>query len=174
MERERAYPFVRRRQDSYAHDKTDWKAAIWAGVIAAVIFMMVEMLMVMSVMGQSPWGPSRMIAAMLMGRDVLPPPASFDGSIMAVAMMIHFPLSIIYGLILGWIVHRLTGMNTIAVGVLFGFAIYFVNFYLIAPAMFPWFMQARNWVSLASHLIYGAVLGAGYVVLRRHKPVGQT
>jgi hypothetical protein len=107
------------------------------------------------------------------GQEGTPSPGRFEGSIMAVAMMIHFPLPIIYGLILGWIVHDLTSMNGTAVGVLFGFVLYFVNFYLIAPAMFPWFMQARNRVSLGSHLIYGAVLGAGSVVLRKHKPAGQ-
>ena len=170
---ERAYPFVRRKQDSYTQDRTDWKAAIGAGVIAGVVFMMVEMLMVITVMGQSPWGPPRMMAAMILGRDVLPPSASFDGGIMMTAMMIHLPLSIAYGLMLGWIAHRLTGINVFSVGALFGVAIYLINFYLIAPVMFPWFTQAQHWVSFTSHLIYGAVLGGAYAGMRHHKPKRQ-
>jgi hypothetical protein len=129
------------------HDITDWRASIWAGLIAGVVFLMAEMLMVWLFMGQSPWEPPRMIAAMVMGRDVLPPPADFSMSVMLIAMMIHFALSIVYGLVIGWMVHRLdTGMAVLA-GIAFGLvAIYFINFYIIT-GVFPWFAEARNWVS---------------------------
>jgi hypothetical protein len=36
------------------HSVTDWRAGIWAGVIAGVIFMMLEMGMVWLFMGESP------------------------------------------------------------------------------------------------------------------------
>jgi uncharacterized membrane protein YagU involved in acid resistance len=110
---------------------------------------------------------------MLMGRDVLPPPASFDVGVMMAAMAIHFPLSIIYGLGLGWIVHRLRSTSVLLIGAVFGLAIYLVNFYMIAPAAFPWFTEAQNWVSLVAHLIFGLVLGASYAGLRRHLPAAR-
>lgn len=151
------------------YSTTDWRAAISAGVIAGIVFMMLEMLMVVLFMDQSPWGPPRMMAAMVLGKEVLPPPANFDADIMMTAMMIHLPLSIVYGLILGWIVHRLGNMSALTVGALFGLAIYFINFYLIAPTAFPWFTEAQNWISLVSHLVYGFVLGGAYAGLRRYK-----
>lgn len=160
--------------ESYQQDKTDWRAAVWAGVIAGVVFMMAEMLLVMLFMGQSPWGPPRMIAAMLLGKDVLPPPASFDMGIMMTAMMIHVPLSIVYGLLTGWIVHRLGSTSVLLIGGVLGLAIYFINFYLVAPAVFPWFTEAQNWISLVSHLIYGLVFGGTYAGMRKHKPAGQS
>lgn len=156
-------------RESYQQDRTDWRAAVWAGVIAGIVFLVVEMLMVMIFMGQSPWGPPRMMAAMVLGKDVLPPPADFDFGIVMTAMMVHFPLSIVYGLAAGWIVHRLKGTNVLLIGGVFGLAVYFVNFYLIAPAAFPWFMEARNWVGVVAHLIYGLVLGVAYAGMRRHK-----
>lgn len=159
--------------ESYQQDKTDWPATIWAGVIAGVVFVIAEMLMVMLFMGESPWGPPGMIAAILLGGDVLPPPTSFDIGILMAAMVIHFPLSVAYGLLAGWIVHRLANMSALLLGGVFGLAIYFINFYLIAPAAFPWFTQAQNWVSLVSHLIYGLVLGGTYAALRKHKPAVQ-
>jgi uncharacterized membrane protein YagU involved in acid resistance len=159
--------------ESYVGDKTDWKAAVWAGLIAGAVFMMVEMLMVMFFMGQSPWGPPRMIAAMIMGKGVLPPPGSFDMGIVTTAMMIHFALSVVYGLVFGWIVHRLSGVNATLIGAVFGLAIYFINFHLIAPVMFPWFTMAQNWVSVVAHLIFGLALGASYAATRHHKPVMQ-
>ncbi|MFB8830009.1 hypothetical protein ACE0DR_13370 [Azotobacter sp. CWF10] len=55
------------------HRKLDVRAGVWAGVIAGVVFLALEMLLVPLLMGGSPWGPPRMIAAIVMGRDVLPP-----------------------------------------------------------------------------------------------------
>lgn len=42
------------------------KAAVWAGLIAGLIFMMMEMILVW-LTGGSPWGPPRMMAAIVMG-----------------------------------------------------------------------------------------------------------
>lgn len=148
--------------------RIDWKAAAWAGVIAGAVFMMLEMLMVWMFMGQSPWAPPRMMAAMLVGKGTLPPPADFSFVAMAVAMMIHFPLSIIYGVILGWAVHRLDSAAAVLAGAVFGLvAVYLVNFYLVAPMLFPWFIEARNWISVVAHVAFGAVLGGSYAALRR-------
>jgi hypothetical protein len=149
------------------HDITDWRASIWAGLIAGVVFLMAEMLMVWLFMGQSPWGPPRMIAAMVMSRDVLPPPADFSMSVMLVAMMIHFALSIVYGLIIGWMVHRLDMGMAVLAGIAFGLvAIYFVNFYIMT-GVFPWFAEARNGVSAFAHVLFGAVGAGSYVALRK-------
>jgi hypothetical protein len=163
-----------RQMESYRQDATDWRAAVWAGVIGGAIFMMAEMLMVMVFMGQSPWAPPRMIAAMVLGKEVLPPPADFSMTIMMTAMMIHFMLSIVYGLIVGWIGHRLNSTSVLLIGGLFGLTIYFINFYLIAPVVFPWFTEAQNWVSLLAHLLFGLATGAAYAALRKHKPMVQS
>lgn len=156
--------------ESYAGDKTDWQAAIWAGLIAGAVFLVAEMLMVMAFMGQSPWGPPRMIAAIVMGKGVLPPPASFDMGIVTIAMLIHFGLAVIYGLIFSWIAHQVSGLNAILGGSVFGLAIYFINFYLISPVLFPWFTEAQNWISLVAHLLFGLTLGIAYAATRDHKP----
>ena len=153
--------------DQKMHQATDWKAAAWAGVIAGVVFMMAEMLMVMAFEGQSPWAPPRMIAAIVLGQGALPPPADFDLRIVATAMMIHFPLAIVYGLVLGWIVHRLGAGFALLIGVAFGLAIYLINFYPIAAAIFPWFAMARGWIGVVTHMLFGLVAVAAYVKLRK-------
>lgn len=141
----------------------DWKAAIWAGIIAGIVFMMLEMVLVGTIGGQSPWGPPRMIAAMAMGKEVLPPPATFDIGIMMVAMMIHFVLSIIFGVILGWVISRwgLSLTASIISGTIFGLLAYFINFYGMT-AIFPWFAMARGGISIFAHAMYGLVLGWAY------------
>lgn len=150
------------------HKQLDWKAGILSGLIAGLVFMMLEMLMVWLIQGESPWGPPRMIAAMVLGRHVLPPPATFDIGVVMAAMMVHFVLAIIYGLIVGLIVHKVGRIGmALLVGAGFGLAIYLVNFYMIAPAAFPWFSMARNWISLFSHVMFGIVTAGAYVGLRR-------
>ena len=146
--------------------KLDIKAAIWAGIIAGVVFMMLEMVLVATVGGGSPWGSPRMIAAIGMGKDVLPPPATFDLGVMIVAMAIHFVLAILLGMILGLIVSRwkLGLMASIGVGAIFGLAVYLVNFYGFT-ALFPWFAMARTPITLLTHVMFGTVLGWSYHAL---------
>ena len=152
------------------HEHTDWKTAAWAGVAGGAVFLVMEMMLVWLAMGESPWAPPRMMAAMVMGQGVLPPPATFDAVIVAVAMLVHFALSVAYGLLLGWIVHRMGMGMALLTGAVFGLvAIYLVNFHLIAPAVFPWFTMAQNWISVLSHVVFGLVVAGVYVAYRdRH------
>ena len=153
------------------HSETHWWAGAFAGIIAGLAFIMLEMALVMFVQGDSPWGPPRMMAAMVMGQGVLPPPDTFSMGIMMVAMLVHMMLSIVYGLIGAWLVHRFDWGWALVIGALFGIAIYIINFYMVAPAMFPWFVMARNGMSAFSHMMFGAVLGLVYIWLRRPRPV---
>ncbi|MBA3771271.1 MAG: hypothetical protein H0X13_01920 [Ramlibacter sp.] len=144
-----------------------WGTAVWAGIVGGIVFMMLEMLLVWLAMGQSPWGPPRMIAAMVLGKDVLPPPATFSAPIMMVTMAIHMMASAAYGLVLGAIVHRMGKGAALATGAVFGLvAVYFVNFHVVAPMMFPWFTEAQNWVSVLTHVVFGAVVAAVYTASR--------
>lgn len=153
----------------------NWKAAVWAGIIAGIVFMMLEMVLVATVGGGSPWGPPRMIAAMVMGKGALPPPPTFDATIMAVAMMIHMVLSILLGIILGWAISkwRMSLMTAIIAGTVFGLIVYFVDFYVMT-AVFPWFAMARGAVSIFAHAVFGLVLGWVYHAMARPDRAIQT
>jgi hypothetical protein len=85
----------------------------------------------------------------------------------AVAMLIHLPLSAAYGAAVGALVRR-SGMGAaLAIGLIAGLALYGINFYLVAPAMFPWFVEAQNWISALTHALFGVVAAAVYVGMRR-------
>lgn len=146
----------------------NWKAAILAGLIAGVVFLTIEMILVGTVGGDSLWAPPRMIAAIAMGPDVLPPPATFDAGIVMVALIVHFALAVIYAFILGWIISRwqLGLAAAILGGVVFSLIIYVVNFYGFT-ALFPWFAMARNWISILAHVMFGLVLGAVYQAMTK-------
>jgi hypothetical protein len=146
----------------------NFKKAILAGIIAGLIFMMLEMILVSMFLGGSPWGPPRMIAAIIMGKEVLPPPATFDLGVLMMAMMLHLVLSVVYAIILALIVNRMSVGLAILVGAVFGFLLYLINFYVMT-GIFPWFANARNWVSAVSHITFGIAAAWSYVgLVRRH------
>ena len=141
----------------------DLKAAIKAGLIAGIVFMILEMVLVATVGGGSPWGPPRMIAAIGMGKGVLPPPATFDLVILMVAMVIHLILAIVLGIVFALIAEagRWNLMTSAIAGLVFGVVVYFVNFYGMS-AVFPWFAMGRGMISLFAHAMFGLVLGYAY------------
>ena len=144
-------------------DSLNWNAVVWAGVIAGIVFMMLEMALVGTVGGGSPWAPPRMIAAMGMGEGALPPPPSFDAGIVAVGMAIHMILSILLAIVLGWMIShwRMNLLTAIVAGTVFGLVVYFVDFYIMT-AVFPWFAMARGTISIFAHAVFGLVLGWTY------------
>lgn len=141
------------------------KSGALAGLIAAAAFMMMEMGLV-AMAGQSPWGPPRMIAAIVMGPGVLPPPATFDLVVLMAAMGVHFMLSIVIGVAFALVARRFGLLMTLMVGAVVGLGLYVVNFYGFS-AIFPWFAMARNAISIVSHLAFGMVLGLSYRLLAK-------
>ncbi|MGI8561871.1 MAG: hypothetical protein ACR2J7_10675 [Luteimonas sp.] len=153
------------------HSAISTKAVIWSGLIAGAVFMMLEMVMVPMFLGGSPWGPPRMIAAIAMGEGVLPPPATFDMTILLVAMVVHFVLSLVLAFIFAFIAKGRTAGSAALIGGVFGLVVYLVMFYGMT-AVFPWFEAARTWVTIFVHIVFGVLLGwvyasvAGRVVVR--------
>ncbi|MBD1396842.1 hypothetical protein H9Q13_06670 [Pontibacter sp. JH31] len=145
----------------------NWKAAIWAGIIAALIFLMLEMIMVPLFLGGSPWAPPRMIAAIILGEGVLPPPATFDFGVLMAALVLHLVLSISYTLAIAFLINNMALGKALAVGAVIGLIIYFVNFYIMT-SLFPWFAMARNWVSAVAHVSFGIAAAWAYLGLLRH------
>lgn len=131
-----------------------------AGLVAGLVFVLLEMILV-GMSGGSPWAPPRMMGAIALGPGVLPPPATFDAGIVAVGMIVHFALSVVLGVIFAALAARLAVSRgvLIGIGLLFGLAVYLVNFYGFT-ALFPWFAMARNWMTILAHLVFGAVIAA--------------
>ncbi len=144
---------------------TSLKAGALAGLIAGAAFMMMEMGLV-AMAGDSPWGPPRMIAAIIMGKGVLPPPATFDLMVMMVAMGVHLMLSIMLGVAFAFVARRFGLMMAVMAGAGLGLGLYVVNFYGFT-AIFPWFAMARNTISIVSHIAFGMVLGLSYRILAK-------
>lgn len=139
------------------------RAAVLGGLVAGFVFIVLEMVLVATVQGDSPWAPPRMIAAIAMGEGVLPPPATFDAGIVLVAMIVHFALSVLFGFLFA-LVHSMwlsSQAASAAAGTIFGLLIYVIDFYGFT-ALFPWFAMARGMISIVAHAVFGLVLGLAY------------
>ncbi len=60
--------------------------------------------------------------------------------------------------------------GALTAGAIFGIVIYLVNFCLVASFAFEWFAEARNCVSLETHLLFGLVTAWAFVKLSGTTP----
>jgi hypothetical protein len=148
-------------------------AALYAGAAAGVLATVAQIALWSIFADALPailFRDARFTAAIVMGRAVLPPPASFDGRIMLVATLVHFALSIIYGLSLSWLIARLRAAPSLLVGAIFGLAVYGMNMYGFA-IIFTWFEATREWITIAAHLVFGIAAAGVYKMLSRRQHV---
>lgn len=146
-----------------------WKAAVYSGLVAGLVFLILEMILVPLIMGMSAWAPVRMMAAILLGQGVLPAegePATFGVGVLLAALVVHFVLAAIYGSILSLIDFRLEEWAAVAIGAVFGLVIYGINFYGFT-AVFPWFEMARGWLGIVTHMVFGIVAAWTYKELAK-------
>lgn len=142
----------------------DWRAAVWAGLIAGALFLLILLGAYPIATGGEPWIVLRFMAAIVLGEAVLPPPTGFDLGVVVTAVALHFTLSVLYSLVLAFIVHRWGILVSIFGGALFGLALYLINLFTFTT-FFPWFYPARAWPFAAVHILFGAVAGGIYELI---------
>jgi hypothetical protein len=154
-------------RDAQRSPRTNITAAIAAGIGAGVVATIVQLTLWWAVAVPLPdilFRDARLAAAIVMGREVLPPRASFEWEVMLVATIVHFTLSICYGLMLAPLLSRLELRRALVAGLLFGLLLYATNMYGFT-VIFPWFEASRDWVTIAAHVSFGLAC-AGIYTLR--------
>lgn len=141
----------------------DWSAAVGAGLISGIVFLLANMILTNVYLG-SPWIIVRLLASIVMGPGVLPPPATFSFSTFFVSLAVHLPLSVGFSCLIATVLHRWGLIVGILGGAVFGLALYFINFYTFS-FLFPWFFPMRSWIMAVSHLLFGALAGGIYEAL---------
>ena len=142
----------------------DWSAAVWAGIVAGLVFMLLNLYVTPYVLGGNAWVMVRLFASVILGQGILAPPASFDLAAIVAALVAHFTLSVAFALLLAYIIHRGGLITGVLGGALFGMALYFINFYTLTW-FFPWFFALKSNIMLGTHLLFGALAGGTYEVL---------
>jgi hypothetical protein len=141
-----------------------WSAAVYAGVAAGILATVAQIVLWSVLTDAFPailFKDARFAAAIVMGRGVLPPPASFDSRVMLVATLVHFALSIAYALILSGLISRLRTPAALFVGAAFGLCLYLVNMHGFT-VFFPWFDATRDWITVVAHVTFGVTSAAAY------------
>lgn len=142
----------------------DLRAAVLAGLIAGLVYLVVQIVMATWLLGSTPWVALRWQAAIILGQGVLPPPATFAAWPVLVGLLLHLLLSLLYGLLIAFIIHRGGLLMGIVGGGLIGLALYALNFYTLT-LIFPWFFAIRNWLLVVGHVLFGALVGGIYEAL---------
>ena len=140
------------------------RAAINAGLISGIIATIVQVALWWLFQEPLPeilYRDARLTAAILMGPDVLPPPASLSWKVMIVATFIHFLISIGYSMILARLIFRRDTLFSLLLGAIFGGGVYGINMYGFT-VIFPWFSMARDWITFFTHIAFGVSLAASY------------
>lgn len=104
---------------------------------------------------------ARLAAAIVMGRGVLPPPASFDWTVMLVATLLHFALSTAYGLLLAPLIAGARLFAAAMTGLFFGLILFGTNMYVFT-LLFPWFEASRDWITAVTHAAFGVIIAVTY------------
>jgi len=141
----------------------DWRAAIIAGLISGLVFLLANIILGSIVLG-SPWIYVHVFASLLMGSSILESSSSFQAGVFIVALVVNTVLSVGFASLIAITFHRWGLVVGILGGATFGLALYFINFFGL-PFIFPWFFLYRSWLLLVSHILFGAVAGGIYEAL---------
>ena len=147
----------------------DWPAAAVAGLGAGAVLMVLELFWSALVTGGSPWTTSHLIAAIVMGPDTLQS-TDFNVMIVAVALVAHYVLGALFGLLLAAIIaplHLDSTVGLVSAGAVFGACLYLLNFYGMAHFL-PWFVEWRGAATLITHVIFGVAAALFYWKLNRY------
>jgi hypothetical protein len=153
----------------WAYRTPDWPAAAVSGFVAGAVLMVLELLWTALGQGVSPWPTTHKIAAILMGTDALQS-TGFSVSVVALALVIHYVLGIVFGMILCAVIVPFHLEDSIGmalfVGALFGLVLYLFNFYVMTRFL-PWFVDMRGVATFMAHVMFGMTAAAMYWKLKR-------
>lgn len=153
---------------------TDWAAAAVAGFAAGAVLMVLDLVWSSIFNAYGPWRTSYMIAPIFLGPAGLGPSNTFNVQVVGIALVTHYVLGIVFGLVMGALMSQLRAdaspLHAGAAGWVMGTALYLFNFDLLAPMLFPWLNELRGGPTLAAHVVFGVVAALLYRRLSRIPP----
>jgi ABC-type cobalamin transport system permease subunit len=142
----------------------DWRAVSWAALVAGTVFLILNLFVVPALMGGSFWISVRLVASIVLGREVLAPPATAHAGALVAAVGVHYVISYVLTAFIAFVIHRGGLIGGIVGGALLGLAFYFIDYYALTY-FFPQFFAMKHASVIASHVLFGAVAGGVYELL---------
>lgn len=144
---------------------------IGLGIVSGIIFGIMEIAGA-AMMGNPAFMPLRMFASTVLGRAALE--ATPLGTAVAVGIIAHLVLSSFFGIIYALIVSglsrevRTSWGKQAAAGIVFGAALWIVNFQIVGRVLYPWFLMTPQILQMMMHaLFFGLPLGLLYAGIER-------
>ncbi|WP_137919662.1 hypothetical protein [Hydrogenophaga sp. 2FB] len=150
----------------------DWVAAAVSGFAAGAVLMVLDLVWSAVFNPDGPWRTSHMIAPIFSGATDSLQTADyrFSVSVVSIALLTHYVLGIVFGLVLAAILAQLRldtePLKALVTGAFLGLLLYVVNFEVLT-AFFPWLAGLRGTATLAAHLVFGCVAAILYWRLKR-------
>jgi hypothetical protein len=143
-----------------------WGIAILAGIVAMIVFAIIEMAFSWAMRGTPPWTPLAIFGTVTL-HAIVPSAAVGGGPRTAAAgAALLVALGALSGVILAILVHRVGTATAAIVGVVFGIAMYAIDMYGVAR-IFPSLVGLRDWMSALAYVIQGALTAGLYKVMTR-------
>lgn len=145
-----------------------WGPALVAGIVAMIVFAIVEIAFSWAMRGESPWHPlvvfgTATVDALMPGR-----PAGGGPRTIAIGCMLLLVLGALSGVILAYIVDRVGVVTATIAGAVFGLAMFAIDLYALARA-FPVLADLRDWMSGLAYVIQGALAAGLYKASTHHE-----
>lgn len=140
----------------------DWSASVWAGIGSGLAFLLINIFIVQN----NGWGLLNYTASLVLGQNAWKT-TEFDVTVFIVGLVIHFILSILFAMIVAFIIHRWGLLVGFIGGALVGLSLYAINFYGLPGYInsLTSFTFIRGWPMAISHLVFGALAGGIYEAL---------
>jgi hypothetical protein len=148
------------------------RAALLAGVVAGIVSTLAQLALWASFTDALPgilWRDTRLAAAIVLGRAALDDSPAIDAPRLASAGAVHFALSIVYAFVVARLVAGRAAPVAMGIGIAFGLALYALNMHGFT-LIFPWFAVARDWITVAAHVVFGLSAALAYRAAARGLP----
>lgn len=137
--------------------RTCMKEGALLGLPAGAVFAAMEIAGA-AAMGQPPLMPLRMFASVVLGAQALEQAPL--ASTLAIGVIAHFALAALFGAVFGLANGTLRAdlrrsrASQVPLGLLYGLALWFVNFQIIARLLYPWFLDTPQLLQAAMHVLF--------------------
>ncbi len=148
----------------------DWCIALVAGIVAMIVFAVIEVAFSWAMRGEAPIRPLVVYGTAALNA-VTPSVHPGGGPKTAIVGAVCLPgLGALSGVILAYIVARIGIVAAAIAGAVFGLAMYAVDLYGIARVLTS-LVALRDWMSALAYLIQGALAAALYKIMTRDEPI---
>jgi hypothetical protein len=139
----------------------DWQAVFRAAMIAGTVYLLLNLFVAPAIMGGSFWISVRLVASMVLGQQILAPPATFDALALVTGIVVHYALALLMTGLIAIVVHRGGLATGVLGGAALGLAFYYIAYYSLTY-FFPQFFAMKDSSVIVSHVIFGALAGGLY------------